>query len=553
MTPSHGSGQALRQAQGSGRALVLAAHGSRRDPAANALVRRLAEAVRARRLFDEVAVAFHQGEPRFDAVLDELSSDEVTVVPLLTSAGHYADVVLPEALARNRRFADLRLRQTPPVGTHSGIAPLVARRVTELLREAGIPRHSASLAIVGHGTPRHRESRTSAIQLGDTLRRRRVAGEVLTAFIDDDPPVSALLEAATLPHLVVVPFLIGGGSHVGEDIPRLLEKKSGVGSRESGHGSVIIDQSIGTYPGLVDIIIDLARRHAPPPAPRFRPRGSRPARRESGAVHLVGAGPGDPGLITARGLDLLRRADVVVHDRLIGPELLGEARTDARLIDVGKGPGHAAYSQVEINALLVEHAGDGRTVVRLKGGDPFVFGRGSEEAEACNQAGVPVEIVPGISSAIAGPAAAGIPVTARGVARSFAVVTGKTADDATDPSALSADTIVVLMGRANLAPLAAQLIAAGRDPSTPAACIQSATTSDQRVTRATLATIADAVERDGLETPMVTVIGAVAAVDVSGEAGRRVSGEAGKRVSGSVIDKVDQRIAGLGLIAGLGA
>ena len=164
----------LRQAQGSGRALVLAAHGSRRDPAANALIRRLAEAVRARRLFDEVAVAFHQGEPRFDWVLDELSADEVTVVPLLTSAGHYADVVLPEALARNRRFGELRLRQTPPVGIHSGIAPLVARRVTELLRDEGIARHSASLAIVGHGTSRHRESRTSALQLADTLRRRRV-------------------------------------------------------------------------------------------------------------------------------------------------------------------------------------------------------------------------------------------------------------------------------------------------------------------------------------------------------------------------------------------
>jgi uroporphyrin-III C-methyltransferase len=513
------------------RALVLAAHGSRRDPAANALVRRLAEAVRARRLFDEVAVAFRQGEPGFDTVLDELSADEVTVVPLLTSAGHYADVVLPAALARNRRFAELRLRQTPPVGTHSGIAPLVARRVTELLRENGTPRQLASLAIVGHGTPRHRESRTSALQLAETLRRRRVAGEVVTAFLDDDPPVSALLESVSLPHLVVVPFLIGGGSHVGQDIPRVLEE-SRVASRESRTPEIIVDQAIGSYPGLVDIIIDLARRNAPPPAPRFRPRGGRVVRKASGTVHLVGAGPGDPGLITARGLDLLRRADVVVHDRLIGPELLGEARAEARLIDVGKGPGHAAYSQAEINGLLVEHAGEGRIVVRLKGGDPFVFGRGSEEAEACNQAGVPVEIVPGVSSAIAGPAAAGIPVTARGLARSFTVITGHTADDA-ETSALSAfsafstfsaDTLVLLMGRANLGSLAAQLIASGRDPSTPAACIQSATTPEQRVTRATLATIAEAVERDGLESPVVTVIGAVAALDVGGEAGRAPSG-----------------------------
>jgi sirohydrochlorin cobaltochelatase len=213
-------------------ALVIAAHGSRRDPAANALVRRLAEAVRVRRLFDEVAVAFHQGEPRFDTVLDELSSEVVTVVPLLTSTGHYADVVLPQALARNRRFGELRLRQTPPVGTHPGIAPLVARRVAELLRNEGIARHSATVAIVGHGTPRHRESRTSAIQLADTLRRRRVAGEVLAAFIDDDPPVTALLENASLPYLIVVPFLIGGGTHVVEDLPRLLEE-----SRVTWNGS----------------------------------------------------------------------------------------------------------------------------------------------------------------------------------------------------------------------------------------------------------------------------------------------------------------------------
>jgi uroporphyrin-III C-methyltransferase len=522
------------------RALVIAAHGSRRDPGANALARRLAEAVRARRLFDEVAVAFHQGEPGFDAVLDELSSEVVTVVPLLTSAGHYADVVLPQALARNRRFTEVRLRQTPPVGTHSGIAPLVARRVTELLRNEGIARHSASVAIVGHGTPRHRESRTATIHLADTLRRRRVAGEVLVAFLDDDPPVTALLDTVSLPHLVVVPFLIGG-AHAGEDIPWLLGKKSSVASRQSRKPELIIDEPIGTYPGLVEIIIDLARRHAPPPAPRFRPRTGR-SRREPGTVHLVGAGPGDPGLITARGLGLLQRADVVVHDRLIGPELLAETRTDALLIDVGKGPGHAPYSQAEINSLLVEHAKQGNTVVRLKGGDPFVFGRGSEEAEACNKAGVPVQVVPGISSAIAGPAAAGIPVTARGVAQSFTVMTGHVADEKSSRAAggrvaiqplPSADTLVILMGRANLGSLAAQLIAAGRDPSTPAACIQSATTPEQRVTRATLATIAEAVERDGLQAPVVTVIGAVAALDVGGAgalwAGGQLGGGAGEQ------------------------
>jgi uroporphyrin-III C-methyltransferase len=486
-------------------------------------VRRLAEALRSRRLYDEVAVAFHQGEPRFDTVLDELESDEITVVPLLTSAGHYSETVLPEALSRNRRFAEVRLRQTPPLGTHAGIAPLVARRVAELLREHGIARQAVSLALVGHGTRRHAASRESTLHLAETLRRRRVADEVLAVFIDDEPPLARLLERVTHQHVLVVPFLIGGGTHVSEDLPRLLR------AGRDGNPTVIVDQPIGTYPGLVEIIIDLARRHPPPPTPRFRPRGA--SVRQKGTVHLVGAGPGDAGLITVRGLELLRQADVVVHDRLIGADLLREARTDALLIDAGKGPGHAPYSQREINDLLIQHALSGRSVVRLKGGDPFVFGRGSEEAATCREAGVPVAVVPGVSSAIAGAAAAGIPVTARGIARSFTVVTGHSADDAgsssvlSDLSTFSSNTLVILMGRASLASLTAELISEGRDPATPAACIQSATTPEQRVTRATLATIAEAAERDGLESPVVTVIGQVAALDVSGDAGTRGSGE----------------------------
>jgi uroporphyrin-III C-methyltransferase len=501
-----------------GRALVLAAHGSRRDPAANALVRRLAESLRGRRLFDEVAVAFHQGEPGFDTVLDELVADEVTVVPFLTSAGHYSEVVLPEALGRNRRFAEVRLRQTPPVGTHAGVAPLVARRVTELLREQRAERDTVALVLVGHGTARHPQSRAATEHLADTLRRRRVAGEVVAAFIDDEPPVDAVVARLQQQTVLVVPFLIGGGAHVLEDIPKLVGLAEGSDPRR---GSVagqlfLIDDAVGTYAGMEEIVVDLARRHTPPPAPRFRPRMVTAVRKEPGPVHLVGGGPGDPGLITSRGLELLRAADVVVHDRLIGAELLQEARLDAELIDAGKGPGHAPYTQAEINALLVDRARLGRTVVRLKGGDPFVFGRGSEEAAACRAAGVPVYVVPGVTSAIAAPAAAGIPVTARGLARSFAVVTAHQAGPGGEVADLrglaGVDTLVVLMGRASLGPLAAQLIEAGRDPATPAACIQSATTPEQRVTRATLATIADAADRDGLQNPVVTVIGAVAAL-----------------------------------------
>ena len=501
-------------------ALVLAAHGSRRDPAANALVRRLAQALRERRLFAEVAVAFHQGEPGFDTVLDELEAEAVTVVPVMTSAGHYADVVLPEALARNRRYPSVRLRVTPPVGSHPGIAPLVARRVSELLREHTLSRSETAVLLAGHGTRRHPASRETTLRLAETLRRRGVASEAVAGFLDDEPALADALAKTRADAVVVIPFLIGGGSHAGEDVPRAIGLEPGelplVGRQ--GRVRVVVDRAVGTLPGIVEIIVDLARRH-PPPAPRMGRRGANPGRVTRGTVHLVGGGPGDPGLITARGLELLRRAHVVVHDRLVGPALLEEARADAELVDVGKGRGHTALSQEEINRLLVERALVGRTVVRLKGGDPFVFGRGSEELAACRAAGVACEVVPGVSSAIAGPAAAGIPVTARGVARSFAVVTAHQAGDAaaTDLRPLvGVDTIVVLMGRSGLSTLTADLIAAGRDPHTPAACIQSATTADQRVTIATLGTIAAAAERDGLEAPVVTVIGEVARMGAAG-------------------------------------
>jgi uroporphyrin-III C-methyltransferase len=497
-------------------ALVLAAHGSRRDPAANALVRRLAQSVRERRLFDEVAVAFHQGEPGFDAVLDELASEAVTVVPVMTSAGHYADEVLPQALARNQRYAELRLRQTPPVGTHAGIAPLVARRVSELLREHGLSRGETSLLLVGHGTSRHAASRDTTLRLAETLHRRGVAAGVVSGFLDDEPGLAEALASAPQGPVLVLPFLIGGGSHASDDIPLAIGLEPGATplAGRVHRRLIVVDDAIGKLPGIADIIVDLARRH-PPPRPRLARRGGRPVHAATGTVHLVGGGPGDPGLITARGLELLRSADVVVHDRLIGPELLHEAWAGAELVDVGKGAGLSPLSQEEINDLLVDRARSGREVVRLKGGDPFVFGRGSEELAACRAAGVRCEVVPGVTSAIAGPAAAGIPVTARGIARSFAVVTahqaGEQGEHDVAPLA-GVDTIVVLMGRSSLPGFTARLIAAGRDPETPAACIQSATTPAQRVTRATLATIAGAAERDGLEAPVVTVIGAVASL-----------------------------------------
>lgn len=236
-----------------------------------------------------------------------------------------------------------------------------------------------------------------------------------------------------------------------------------------------------------------------------------------GKAYLVGAGPGRADLITVRGLRLLQAADVVIYDRLIAQELLNEVRPDAQLVYVGKGPGCHIASQEEINRLLVEHVRQGKQVVRLKGGDPFVFGRGGEEALALRAAGLAFEIVPGISSAIAAPAYAGIPVTQRGVATSFAVVTGHERGDctssATDWSALARiPTLLILMGVAQIGEIADRLQAAGRAAETPAAAIRWGSTEEQQVVRATLGTVAQAITLAGLEAPAVIVIGEVAAL-----------------------------------------
>jgi uroporphyrinogen III methyltransferase/synthase len=222
-------------------------------------------------------------------------------------------------------------------------------------------------------------------------------------------------------------------------------------------------------------------------------------------VWLVGAGPGDPGLITARGLELVRRCEVLVYDRLVAEELVGEAPADAILVP------RDAHEQAEINELLVGLARQGHDVVRLKGGDPFVFGRGGEEALALAEAGLEFEVVPGVSSISAVPASAGIPVTHRGLSSQVTIASGH------DPAALDYDalagapgTLVFFMGFAGLAEIAAGLIDHGRDPETPAAVVASGTTDDQRTVTATLAGIADASAE--LEPPALVVIGEVVAL-----------------------------------------
>ncbi len=232
-----------------------------------------------------------------------------------------------------------------------------------------------------------------------------------------------------------------------------------------------------------------------------------------GKAYLIGAGPGRADLITVRGLNLVRRADVVIYDRLIARELLDEIPAGAETIFVGKEAGQHTLDQSEINALIVARVRHGKQVVRLKGGDPFVFGRGGEEALALHDAGLPFEIVPGVSSALAVPAYAGIPVTQRGVSTAFAVVTGHeaTASSGTDWSALARiPTLVVLMGLHNAAAIAEKLIDAGRAPTTPAAAISNGTTDDQQVVNTTLADLAQAIAQANLPSPALLVIGEVA-------------------------------------------
>ena len=235
----------------------------------------------------------------------------------------------------------------------------------------------------------------------------------------------------------------------------------------------------------------------------------------TGRVYLVGAGPGDPGLITVKGMQALEQAQVVVYDRLVDPVLLNAVPEDAERIFVGKARGRQQLTQPEINQLLVDKASQGFTVVRLKGGDPFVFGRGGEEALELKANGLPFEVVPGVTSAIAGPAYAGIPLTHRGISTTFTVVSGS--EDPSKPEstipwevlAKNGGTLVVLMGWASLEKILATLQQEGLPSSTPAALVQWGTWSGQHTVTGNIGNILEVGQKAGLTPPVITVIGEV--------------------------------------------
>jgi uroporphyrinogen III methyltransferase / synthase len=237
----------------------------------------------------------------------------------------------------------------------------------------------------------------------------------------------------------------------------------------------------------------------------------------AGIVYLVGAGPGDPGLMTARSLELIVAADVIVHDRLIPPDALAAARADAEILSVGKEPGAASVPQDEIGRLLIDRAREGKIVVRLKGGDPFVFGRGGEEAEALAEAGIPFEVVPGVTAGVAAPAYAGVPVTHRDDASAVAFVTGhedpEKGEHSLDYEALARfpGTLVFYMGVKSLPAIAERLIAAGRDASEPAAVVERGTLPGQRTVESTLEGVAEAAAKVDMRPPAITVVGPAAA------------------------------------------
>ena len=238
----------------------------------------------------------------------------------------------------------------------------------------------------------------------------------------------------------------------------------------------------------------------------------------SGIVHLVGAGPGDPGLLTVRAVELIAEADVILYDRLIPPEALEHARPEAELVYVGKQGEGPQFPQDETHALLIEHARAGRRVVRLKGGDPFVFGRGGEEALVLREAGVPFEVVPGVTAGIAAPAYAGVPVTHRDVASGVAFVTGHEDPDKPGTSidwpalARFPGTLVFYMGVRTLPRIASELVAGGRPPDEPVAVVERGTLPGQRTLLATLATVADRAAEAQIRAPAITLVGEVASL-----------------------------------------
>lgn len=248
----------------SGSAIVLAAHGSRHEPSVNAMVGSLVERLGRLGLVDEVAAAFHQGVPAFSTVLDSLTADDITVVPLMTSDGYFSDVVLARELRKNHRFASVRVRRTPPVGTHPELVAIAAARVRGRLACFNLDPRETTLVVVGHGTRRHPRSRDATMSLTKALAAEGLCHDVIPALLDDCPTVETIPTRASQPNLLVLPFLISSGPHAVADLPRRLGLSVLPGATPPFAGRtaehrIICDTPIGTDPAIVNIVAALAR------------------------------------------------------------------------------------------------------------------------------------------------------------------------------------------------------------------------------------------------------------------------------------------------------
>jgi uroporphyrin-III C-methyltransferase len=364
--------------------------------------------------------------------------------------------------------------------------------------------------VVGHGSRReeaNRDVREAAIHIG----RRGGFSLVQAAFLEiEEPDIAAgyqrLVETGAR-SIVVHPYFLSPGRHTRGDLPREVH----AAASNFPDVSYSITEPLSAHPLVIEASVERILEtigESRGGTPHVTRHSARP-----GAVYLVGAGPGDPGLLTIKARDLLSSCDVVIYDYLVNPEILTLLPSGTSRIYVGKVGGGRQTPQDEINSLLIAHALEGKRVVRLKGGDPFLFGRGGEEAQALHDEGIPFEVVPGVSSALAVPAYAGIPLTHRGIASSVAVVTGTRREGALDQGSFgdlaTVDTVVVLMGLSHLKQMAIELMAAGRAAETPAAVVRWGTYKGQQTVIGNLKTIATETERAGMRAPAVIIVGEV--------------------------------------------
>jgi uroporphyrin-III C-methyltransferase len=371
------------------------------------------------------------------------------------------------------------------------------------------------ILVVGHGS-RRQEANLDVREAARRIAERGGFGLVEAAFLEiEQPDISAgfsRLVQRGARDITVHPYFLSPGRHTRGDIPIKVEQAANrhvsityrITEPLSAH-SLVIEASVER------ILETIGREESRWTNDKTPPPGR--CKAEYGTVYLVGAGPGDPGLLTVKARDLLESCDVVIYDYLVNPDLLCHVPKSAERVYVGKVGGGSQTPQKQINSLLINHAMERKRVVRLKGGDPFLFGRGAEEGEALRSAGVPFEVVPGISSALAVPAYAGIPLTHRDLSSSVAVLTGARAGDGSLTRSLiansSADTIVILMGVAHLREIADDLMRAGRSGETPAAVIRWGTYDAQQTVTGTLRTIANDAQGVGMRSPAVIVIGEV--------------------------------------------